>query len=179
MARKKKRKKKTEAQQADHHLLYQRSVQNPEADVHFFNKTFRKYRKRKPRAPKVHVGDLSRKAGGPFPPHKSHRTGLDVDVGYVLKGKLRDEPGFRRATMRNIDLARTWALIQGFMRTDQVRYMFVDYRIQGWLHDYAKKKGVRRSVLEELFQYPRGKGRAYGIIRDDPGHDDHLHIRFW
>ncbi|MGD8863412.1 MAG: penicillin-insensitive murein endopeptidase, partial [Myxococcales bacterium] len=41
-----------------------------------------RYRRRLRRAPKVLIGDLSRRGGGPFPPHKSHQTGEDVDVGY-------------------------------------------------------------------------------------------------
>jgi len=147
--------------------------------VRVLQKGIAKYRARQPRAPKIHIGDLSKKGGGRFPPHKSHRTGQDVDLAYVLKGAHAGEGRFRRVTRKNIDLKRTWALIRAFLSTDAVRYMFVDYRIQGWLYDYAKKRGVRRSELDELFQYPRGKARAYGIIRDDPGHDDHLHIRFW
>lgn len=147
--------------------------------VRLLQKGIAKYRARQRRAPNVRVGDLSRKGGGRFPPHKSHRTGQDVDVAYVIKGKAAGEKRFPRATEKNIDLKRTWALIQAFLDTDAVRYMFIDYRIQGWLYDYAKKRGVRRAVLDELFQYPRGKQRAYGIIRDDPGHDDHLHVRFW
>jgi hypothetical protein len=40
--------KKKMAARADKHLLYQQSVQCPEAEVHFFNKVFRKKRGRKP-----------------------------------------------------------------------------------------------------------------------------------
>ncbi len=43
-----KRKKTPLAQSADRHDLYQRSVQNPPADVYFMNKIFRRYRGRKP-----------------------------------------------------------------------------------------------------------------------------------
>jgi len=31
------------------------------------------------------VGDVSRRGGGPFPPHKSHRTGRDVDFRPLRK----------------------------------------------------------------------------------------------
>ena len=37
---------------------------------------------------------------------------------------------------------------------------------------------VSEGTLEALFQYPRGKGRAYGIIRHWKGHKDHFHVRF-
>jgi hypothetical protein len=79
MAKKKKRKKKTEAQLADHHLLYQRSVQNPEADVHFFNKTFRKYRKRKPLSMKEDFCGTSYLSSAWVESHKK-RTAVGVDL---------------------------------------------------------------------------------------------------
>ena len=39
--------------------------------------------------PKIHVGDISRKGGGPLPPHRPHQPGLDVDSGFVLQGLAR------------------------------------------------------------------------------------------
>lgn len=47
--RKKKKKKPTQASLADPHLLYERSVQEPEVDLEFVRTTFRKHRKRAPR----------------------------------------------------------------------------------------------------------------------------------
>lgn len=131
------------------------------------------------RGPTVRIGDISRKGGGRFPPHKSHRTGEDVDVGYALKGAAAEGHRFKTATKSNFDAAHTWQLVKSFLDTGQVRYIFMDYRIQGWLYDYAKSQRVRQSMLDELFQYPRGKRRTRGIIRNDPGHDDHFHVRFW
>jgi LysM repeat protein len=127
---------------------------------------------------KVLIGDLSRRGGGPFPPHKSHQTGQDVDVGYALRDDDGSGRRFRRATAKNLDAARTWKLVDAFLATGAVRYIFMDYRIQEQLYEHARSAGVSRSRLDELFQYPRGKRRAYGIIRDDPGHDDHFHVRF-
>lgn len=137
------------------------------------------YRKRTRGARPVRIGDLSRRGGGKFPPHKSHRTGMDVDVGYVLTGAAAEGRRFKRATAKNFDAAGSWRLLRAFLRTGQVRYVFVDYRLQKLLYEYAKGKRVPQSELDELFQYPRGKRRAYGILRDDPGHDDHFHVRFW
>jgi len=33
----------------------------------------------------ISVGQISRRNGGPFPPHKSHRTGIDVDIRPMRK----------------------------------------------------------------------------------------------
>jgi hypothetical protein len=48
------------------------------------------YRAANPRAPRVVVGDISRKSGGPMDAHVSHQNGLDVDIYYPRRdGALR------------------------------------------------------------------------------------------
>jgi hypothetical protein len=54
----------------------------------------------------------------------------------------------------------------------------MDYRIQKLLYEYAEKKGVNEDTLDELFQYPRGRGRTHGLIRHWRGHSNHFHVRF-
>jgi LysM repeat protein len=136
------------------------------------------YRRKSPTGPKIHIGDISKRGGGKFPPHLSHQHGRDVDVGYVLTGKDANETKFRQATSKNLDVPRTWALIKGFIDTDEVTYIFMDYRIQKMLYDHALEKGVDEDTLDELFQYPRGRGRSHGIIRHWRGHSNHFHVRF-
>lgn len=46
--KRKKRKKPTKAERADRHALYQKSVQDPDFDVHMIERFFKRYRKRKP-----------------------------------------------------------------------------------------------------------------------------------
>ena len=136
------------------------------------------YKRKMPGGPKVHIGDLSKKAGGHFPPHVSHQHGRDVDIGYVLKGPEANETRFRTATARNLDVPRTWTLIKAFVDTNDVTYIFMDYSIQQMLYDYARERGVSEETLDELFQYPRGRGRSHGIIRHWKGHKNHFHVRF-
>lgn len=137
-----------------------------------------RYKKRMPGGPKVHIGDISKKDGGKFPPHVSHQKGRDVDVGYVLTDSHKDEARFYRASKGNMDTARTWALVKAFLDSDEVVYIFMDYKIQKLLYEYAKGRGVSRNTLDELFQYPRGRGRGHGIIRHSKGHVTHFHVRF-
>ena len=127
-------------------------------------------------SPKIHVGDISKKGGGKFPPHRSHQHGHDVDIGYVLKGEKKDETRFTSANSKNLDVARTWSLLKAFLDTDEVKYIFVDTSIQKLLYEHAKQKGVSRDTLDELFQYPRRHG--HGIIRHSKGHVNHFHLRF-
>lgn len=144
--------------------------------IRLLQRTISRYRGRAG-GPKVRVGDISKRGGGKLPPHKSHRTGKDVDIGYVIKGAPEGRR-FIRATRANLDVRRTWQLVNAVLQTGQVRYIFMDYPIQQWLYEHAKGRGVGQGTLDELFQYPRGKRRAAGVIRQEPGHDDHFHVRF-
>lgn len=128
--------------------------------------------------PDVHVGDLSRRNGGPFPPHLSHQTGRDVDIGYVLKGPLSEETRFRTATRHSLDLPRTWALLEAHIASGGVAYIFMDYGLQRLVFNYAKEAGVPAPTLAETFQYPRGSRSASGTIRHWRGHANHFHVRF-
>ncbi|MEZ4385646.1 MAG: penicillin-insensitive murein endopeptidase [Nannocystaceae bacterium] len=130
------------------------------------------------KGPKVHVGDISRKGGGKFPPHRSHQHGRDVDVGYVLTGDVADEKKFLSASKANLDAKKTWLLIKAFIDTDEVRYIFMDYKLQKLVYEAAQEMGESEALLTELFQYPRGKGRTRGIIRHWRRHVNHFHVRF-
>lgn len=136
------------------------------------------YRQRAKGGPQVHVGDISARGGGPLKGHKSHQKGIDVDVGLVLKGADADEVRFRTGNEGNLDVPRTWALLKAFVDHPDVRAIFLDYRLQKLLYEHARKQKVSEAKLDELFQYPRGKGRAFGIIRHWKGHKDHFHVRF-
>ncbi len=130
------------------------------------------------KGPKVHVGDISRKGGGKFPPHRSHQHGRDVDVGYVLKGDVADEIRFISANKGNLDAKKTWRLLKAFVDTDEVRYIFMDYKLQKLVYEAAKELGESDATLNELFQYPRGTGRTHGMIRHWRRHVNHFHVRF-
>ena len=130
------------------------------------------------KGPKVHVGDISRKGGGKFPPHRSHQHGRDVDVGYVLTGDVADETKFISANKSNLDAKKTWKLLKAFIDTNEVRYIFMDYKLQQLVYEAAKEMGESEALLTELFQYPRGKGRTRGIIRHWRRHVNHFHVRF-
>ncbi len=136
------------------------------------------YKRKLPGGPKVHIGDISKRGGGKFRPHLSHQHGRDVDIGYVLEGKFAHEKRFHSAVHGNLDIARTWTLIKAFVDSGEVTYIFMDYRIQEKLYEYAKKRGYSEDTLDELFQYPRGKRRTHGLIRHWKGHHNHFHVRF-
>jgi LysM repeat protein len=132
---------------------------------------------RHPGAAPIVVGDLSRRRGGRFRPHLSHRKGRDADIGYpVADAVVRDR--FHRVDAETIDIARTWDLVRGMLLSRHVEFIFIGHRLQRPLWNHARSQGVSESVLEELFQFPRRRNRRQGIIRHARGHMNHLHVRF-
>jgi len=135
--------------------------------------------------PDVHtlaIGDISAEHGGKLSAHRSHQSGLDVDVGFYFKQVPDGYPDHFAAAGDNVDLQATWALLTAFARTadldDGVSIMFLDYALQRRLVQWAAKRGTPEADLEHLFQYPRGKTSETGLIRHWPNHADHVHVRF-
>jgi hypothetical protein len=135
--------------------------------------------------PEVHtlaIGDLSAKHGGKLDAHKSHQSGLDVDVGFYFTKVPAGYPEHFAPADDTLDLQATWALLTAFARTtdldDGVAMMFLDYALQRRLYLWAQKRGTPEADLEHLFQYPHGKDAQTGLIRHWPNHADHVHVRF-
>ena len=135
--------------------------------------------------PDVHtlaIGDISAEHGGKLDNHKSHQTGLDVDVGFYFRRVPTGYPDQFAAADGNLDLEATWALLTAFARTtdvdDGVEIMFLDYAVQKRLYDWAHKRGTPDDDLGALLQYPRGKDSLAGLVRHWANHADHLHVRF-
>jgi murein endopeptidase len=112
----------------------------------------RRYRDAHPDAPRVLVGDLSRRRGGWFGArygglgHLSHQTGLDVDIYYPRLD------GLERAALRpdQVDRVLAQELVDRFVNFGATR-VFVGPRV---------RLSGRRNVVTPLVY-----------------HDDHLHVR--
>jgi LysM repeat protein len=146
--------------------------------IAMLRRVFDRYHRRADGGPAIHVGDISRRGGGPLRGHVSHQRGVDVDLGLVLEGEHADRMHFSGVTPQTLDVRRTWLLVHELLRTGQVRYIFLDYRLQKLLYEHARRHGMSERELDEYFQYPRGRGRNHGIIRHWKGHAHHLHVRF-
>jgi LysM repeat protein/murein endopeptidase len=135
---------------------------------------------------KIHdiaVGDISAEHGGKLRRHKSHQSGRDVDLGlYFVKQRKKGPKAFISGLRHTMNMAANWTLLKALVSTNQkaarVSYIFLDYRVQQQLYQWAKKQGVKQKTLDWMFQYPRGRRAMRGIIRHEPGHADHYHIRF-
>lgn len=121
----------------------------------------------------VFLGDFSQEGGGWMNHHRSHQNGRDVDVGMYLKGN-RSSDTFVPMNEENLDVPKTWCLIEGLIRSQRVQYIFLDRRIQRLLYDYAAARGADSAFLERVFG---GSRRA--IINHVANHYDHIHVRFY
>jgi hypothetical protein len=81
------------------------------------------YRAAHPQAPRVVVGDISFRGGGPMELHVSHQNGLDVDVYYPrVDGSLRAP-----TRVDQVDRRRAQGLLDAFLAVG-VQKIFVGYR---------------------------------------------------
>jgi len=122
---------------------------------------------------KIIIGAISERNGGRFRPHRSHQSGRDVDIrlpkkrGADLKS---DNPA-------DIDWEMSWKMIDAFIDTGEIEYIFLDYSRQKRLYDAARRLGVPSSELAKAIQYPRSRKTNNGIVRHAEGHLVHVHVR--
>lgn len=143
--------------------------------VEMFRRTFREMQKRWPTRHPLLAGSLSRNSGGRLGHHKSHRSGQDIDIGYPTLESNRKQWG--RPGLGEIDYQRLWFLIDSLERTGLMAAVYMSPDIQRRLQAYAKKQGEPLEHLDILFQYPPSPARGGTLIRQSPGHRDHVHIR--
>ncbi|NQV91242.1 penicillin-insensitive murein endopeptidase [Candidatus Woesearchaeota archaeon] len=117
------------------------------------------------------VHDISRAEGGCLQPHKSHRNGLDVDVGiysynphsYEFQNKFEKPSNFKN----HLSLSSNWNFIKMTQVYGNVSWIFLDQKYINLL----RKEVISNYGVDEWNQYGR-------ILRHEPGHKDHYHIRY-
>ena len=129
------------------------------------------------------IGDISAPAGGKITEHHSHQSGRDADIGLFYKEQPAGYPAsFIHADEDNLDSAATFKLLESFLATANedggAQVVFLDFDVQGILYSWALDHGVSERRLERIFQYPHGRGAPEGMVRHEPNHDNHMHVRF-
>ncbi len=124
----------------------------------------------------VVIGDLSRREGGWFPPHVSHQTGHDIDIG-LFASRNRRLTHMPKLPGKELDAKKTWDFVEALVNTGQVELILLDRQVQARLFRAAEREGHSRAWLERVFQWPRGPKIRAGLIRHSRGHADHLHVR--
>ena len=127
-----------------------------------------------PGTPDIHIGDISKESGGHLRPHHSHQAGRDVDLGfYYLDGSA----WYSKANIKNLDVARTWALLKVTVTETDVQAVFLDHSLQRVLRAHATKIGESEQWLDQVFGGPTSDLRP--LVLHEPGHKTHLHIRYY
>ncbi len=134
------------------------------------------YYERFPDADPLMVGDLSFRTGRSIHPHSSHQSGRDIDITLPRHDPPPNYNRFHRITPDNLDAERTLWLLVTLLEGGYVQHIFLDWNHQRTLYDLAAAQGAPDQWLEEVFQYPSRERQ--GIIRHEPGHDTHFHVRF-
>ncbi|MEQ1502130.1 MAG: hypothetical protein ABMB14_07855 [Myxococcota bacterium] len=134
-----------------------------------------------PDADPVYVGDLSSELGGPLPPHIFHSDGRSADIG--LYGTDGDQPlgAFVELAPDQLDLLKTWTLIDAFLGTGAVEHILLDQSLIDALHDWLIAEGRLSDAEAAQIFPPSSTPRLWemsGILRAASGHRDHFHVRF-
>lgn len=130
-----------------------------------------------PGSAKLLIGDISRPTGGHFPPHSSHQSGRDADVGYYLGGNLQNKT-LHLVAPSHLDYAKNWTLLRCYLKSGEVVRIYMDRKIQkGYVRFLRRKRIVDAATIDRLFgAVAPNPHRA--LIRHSKGHDTHLHVRF-
>jgi hypothetical protein len=153
------------------------------ATVDFVQRVLSDIADRFPDIHKIAVGDISAETGGQISEHSSHQSGRDIDIGLIFNEKPDGYPNsFVVGTEDNLDLEATFVMVEEFAKTAKesggVQMIFLDFRVQGLLYNWALENGESEEYLGRLFQFPHGRGSSDGIVRHEPNHSDHIHVRF-
>jgi murein endopeptidase/LysM repeat protein len=123
------------------------------------------------------IGDISGPQGGRMRHHRSHTNGRDIDLGMYTKDNSQLK-GFACMTEDNLDVSKTWELVDNLLRSRRVQYIFVDNSIQRLLYQHALSQGTDRTFLDHIFGVA-GNQNPRTPIQHMRGHRDHLHVRFY
>lgn len=141
--------------------------------VSAFHRFQAKSRYRRP----IAVASVSRERGGKLKPHRSHQSGRDADIRLPVKDRSR--PATYKASHRaEIDWDVAWILVRELLRTNSVKYVFLDRSGQRMLYRAAKRAGMTEEQTSTWFQYSPKGDRIRAIIRHADGHIGHIHVRF-
>lgn len=139
----------------------------------------RGFAERFPDAPPIVIGDLSRRYGGRAPPHKSHQSGRDVDLGYVTNEPLPPNGRWAEVDLEHFDAYENWVLVRSLLASGTVEQIYVDRRIQAKLVEEARRELDPDALARTFSVVAHGRrAQATALVRSWPGHDDHMHIRF-
>jgi murein endopeptidase len=148
--------------------------------IKYVKQCMKDYRRRFPlkKGPMISIGDLSSRGGGGAPPHVSHESGRDVDVGFITKPPQTPGVFDRESTSENLDREKQWVVVKCFLDNPATSMIFLQWPVVNALKDYIKGiyKGKRKALYQKYMRsFPGGEKP---ILRGDSDHRTHMHVRF-
>jgi hypothetical protein len=112
----------------------------------------------------VRVLDISKAGGGPFPPHKSHQQGRDVDLNFA----------------DGLQPVATPVLLRALLEDPAVQAIFLGWNVQEqiWNALEVNPELDPNGLVRAELQYPLAPGTGHTRVRHWPGHNHHLHVRY-
>ncbi|HZO12882.1 MAG TPA: penicillin-insensitive murein endopeptidase [Polyangiaceae bacterium] len=147
-----------------------------EETINYLKRAIEKVHQSHPGGHKLQIGHLSSRRGGRLHPHKSHQSGRDVDISYFYRSGSQ-QLWFKRANIETLDVVRSWAFVRALVTETDVEYIFINGSVQKLLKEHALSIGEDPEWLDSIFEY-QSRGR-WPIVRHAPGHDTHIHVRFY
>ncbi|MBN1334592.1 MAG: penicillin-insensitive murein endopeptidase [Deltaproteobacteria bacterium] len=125
------------------------------------------------------VGDLSTERGGELEPHKTHRGGVDADIG-LYRGGAWQPLGILPFPAADLDVAANFLLLSTLLQSGRVDLILLDRAHISTLRTWAVSHGVLDPTEAKLWFPPAGSRMervGVGVVRHAPGHDGHIHLR--
>ncbi len=125
------------------------------------------------------VGDLSARAGGFLAPHKSHRGGVDVDIG-LYRGGAWQPRGILPFPAADLDVAANLMLLSTLLGSGRIDLILLDRAHIATIRSWAVSSGALDPDEADRWFPPAGsraERQATGVVRHAPGHDGHVHVR--
>ena len=134
-----------------------------------------------PGADPLLIGDISLRSGGPLAPHRSHRSGIDADIGIFTTGaKQPVSVGFATITPANIDYETNWLFWSELLDTGLVERILLDQSLIDATRNWAISSGtLSEKEAHDIFPEHGDPNlwRKRGVFQHFPGHRDHIHLR--
>jgi len=134
----------------------------------------------RPDAKPIAIGDISHKRGGRIEGHKSHRGGIDADIGLYGKGGTQGRTRFPDLPSRELDLEANWLFLKAMLDTGLVQRVLLDQTHIDSLRRYTIEAGhLTEDEAYRIFTV-RNQPRVWamkGVVSHAPSHRDHFHVR--
>ncbi len=139
---------------------------------------------RKHRGRKMGVADLSLKRGGRSAWHRSHQTGRDVDIVFMMRDdqglpynsefmlRFNDDGLATNGSGIRFDTSANWTIVRELLLNPNgdIQYIFISEGLKQKLLDHAQRIGEPPGLIEAASYVVRQPS-------DSLAHNDHFHVR--